>query len=422
MNKRMGLLALALAVAALATTARAQEPGGELRLKAGDRVVFYGDSITDQRLYTTFAETYLVTRFPGLDLTFVHSGWGGDRVTGGGGGPIDLRLARDVFAYKPTVLTIMLGMNDGSRAAFNDKTFKVFSTGYLHILASVKKTLPDCWVTVIEPSPYDDVTRPLDFEGGYNETLVKYGEWLRGIAGRDGLGVADLNAPVVAALKRAHEHDPKLAPKMIADRIHPGPAGHLLMAEALLKAWNAARPVSRVEIDAVSGKAVHAEATTVADVAVIGSTLSWTQDDEALPLPIDMKDAMIALAVKSSDVAEVLDDERLVVTGLAAASAKLTIDGEVVGTFTKEQLALGVNLGILPTPMWKQAAHVHQLTLKRAEVHQVRWRQIQVPLEKEAPASLAKALEGLDALDAEVAKQQREAARPKKRRYELESQ
>src|SRR5881409_1242586 len=98
-------------------------------LKNGDTVVFYGDSITDQRLYTTFAETYVVTRFPKLNVSFVHSGWGGDRVTGGGGGPIDLRLRRDVFAYKPTVMTIMLGMNDGSYRAFEEKIFDTYATG-----------------------------------------------------------------------------------------------------------------------------------------------------------------------------------------------------------------------------------------------------------------------------------------------------
>src|ERR1700680_2087081 len=83
-------------------------------LKDGDRVVFYGDSITDQRLYTTFTESYALTRFPQMKIDFVAAGGGGARGAGGGGGPIDGRLQRDVLPYKPTVLTIMLGMNDGS--------------------------------------------------------------------------------------------------------------------------------------------------------------------------------------------------------------------------------------------------------------------------------------------------------------------
>src|SRR6516162_6961650 len=102
-------IAVLIALCALSLTdAVAQEA---FYLKNGDRVVFYGDSITDQRLYTTFVESYVVTRFPKLNVTFIHSGWGGDRVTGGGGGKIDLRLNRDVISYKPTVVTVMLGMN-----------------------------------------------------------------------------------------------------------------------------------------------------------------------------------------------------------------------------------------------------------------------------------------------------------------------
>src|SRR5258708_23848269 len=103
-------------------------------LKDGDRVVFYGDSITDQRLYTTLTETYVVTRCPKLNVQFIHSGWGGDRVTGGGGGAIDVRLQRDVFAYQPTVMTIMLGMNDRSYPAFDQAIFHQYSKGYQHIV------------------------------------------------------------------------------------------------------------------------------------------------------------------------------------------------------------------------------------------------------------------------------------------------
>src|SRR5947208_4629731 len=149
---------------------------GDFALKDGDRVVFYGDSITDQRLYTTFTETYVLTRFPKLDVSFVHSGWGGDRVTGGGGGLIDVRLPRDVFAYKPTVMTIMLGMNDGSYRTFDEKIFGTYAKGYQHIIDSVKESLPGIRITVIQPSPFDDVTQPPRFEGGYNAVLVRYSQ------------------------------------------------------------------------------------------------------------------------------------------------------------------------------------------------------------------------------------------------------
>src|SRR5262249_36886356 len=120
-------LALCCALLLPAAVPAAEQSGGGYALKDGDRVVFYGDSITDQRLYTVFVESYTVTRFPVRDVTFVHSGWGGDRVTGGGGGPIDLRLERDVIAYKPTVVTVMLGMNDASYHPFDDKVFETYT-------------------------------------------------------------------------------------------------------------------------------------------------------------------------------------------------------------------------------------------------------------------------------------------------------
>src|SRR5947199_1736927 len=235
---------LSCLVLALSSTAAAQD----FSLKNGDTVVFYGDSITDQRLYTTFAETYVLTRFPALRVNFVHSGWGGDRVSGGGGGPIDVRLRRDVIAYRPTVMTIMLGMNDASYRAYDAQIFNTYAEGYRHILSAVKSALPGIRVTVIQPSPFDDVTRPPQFDGGYNAVLVRYGEFGKQVGEREGLAVADMNAPVVAALGKASAADADRAQKIVPDRVHPGPGGHLLMAEALLKAWHAPATVSAVEI------------------------------------------------------------------------------------------------------------------------------------------------------------------------------
>src|SRR6266699_973964 len=384
-------------------------------LKDGDRVVFYGDSITDQRLYTTFTETYVITRFPKLDVSFVHSGWGGDRVTGGGGGPIDLRLRRDVFAYKPTMLTIMLGMNDGSYRAFDEKIFDAYAKGYQNIIDSVKETLPGLRITVIQPSPFDDVTQAPRFEGGYNAVLVRYSQFVKELAEREKLSVADLNSPVVAALDRAKATDAELAKKIIPDRVHPGPGGHLLMAAELLKSWHAPALVSAVEIDASVKNVADAKKTRVSELKG-GDAISWTQLDEALPMPVDLTDPVVALAVKSSDFLQALNQQTLKLTGLSGANFDLKIDGDEIGPFTREQLAEGINLATLPTPMVKQAAEVHKLTLQHNNAHFQRWRQIQVPLAENKSANVQKAVKDLmDALDEEeagVVKQPRAAAQP----------
>ena len=147
-----------------------------------------------------------------MNVTFVHSGWGGDRVTGGGGGRIDHRLERDVFAYKPTVVTVMLGMNDASYRPFDQKIFDVYAKGYEHLVESLKSNLPGVRITLIQPSPFDDVTRKPNFEGGYNQVLMRYGEFVKELAEKEGAGVADLNTSVVAALKKAMEIDSQRRP------------------------------------------------------------------------------------------------------------------------------------------------------------------------------------------------------------------
>jgi hypothetical protein len=145
--------------------------------------------------------------------------------------------------------------------------------------------------------------------------------------------------------------------------------------------------------------------------------LVWTQTDEALPFPIDLKDPIVALAVKSSDVVDRLDQQVLKVGGLEAEKYLLKIDGVEIGAFSKEQLREGINLAVLATPMVKQAAKVHQLTLSHNDIHYARWRKYEVPFDKSP--HLREALDGLDALEADIVREQRAAARPTAHRYEL---
>jgi lysophospholipase L1-like esterase len=387
-------------------------------LKDGDRVVFYGDSITDQRLYTTFIETYVMTRFPQMKVAFINSGVSGDRVTGGQGGSIDVRLQRDVFAYKPTVMTIMLGMNDGGYRAFDQETFDVYAGGYRHIIEMVKQAVPGIRLTLIRPSPYDDVTRPVTFAGGYNKVLTRYGEFVEELGQREGLTVADLNTSVVAALEAANRVSAEAAQKIVPDRVHPGPGGHLLMAEALLKAWKAPAIVTAVEIDVAGQGTVRADNTRVTDLET-GDHLTWTQVDRDLPMPLDSENESVAVALRASDFVDALDQEPLKITGLTAARYTLKIDGGGLGSFTKQQLAAGVNLATIPTPMAKQAAGVHEFTLRHDVLHFARWRLVQMNLRNIQAVHTQAAADALDALEEEVIQQQRAAAQPKPHRYEL---
>ena len=398
-------------------------------LHDNDTLVFYGDSITEQRLYTTFVETFVLTRYPKLNIRFVNAGWGGENAPGGNGGSADTRLTRDVIPYKPTVMTVMLGMNDGGYVALNDERFNRYKAGMEHILQVTKQAFPNLRVTLIEPSPYDDITQPPQFPGGYNGVLVAYGQYVADLAKRNSMLLADMNTPVVDMLKKANALDPNGAKALIPGRIHPAAGGHLIMAEALLKAWNASPLVSAVEIDAASKQIKRADNTAVSKLNA-DTTIAWSQLDNSLPMIVALRDrslpinarrpaATMDLALKASDFMEALDQETLRVTSLPAAKYVLKINGDTVGSFTREQLAEGVNLAALTTPMSKQTLRVHILTLKRGEIHEFRWKQMQVPLMEDNLTRLPGALDTLDSLENEIAARQRAAAHPVPCAYEL---
>jgi lysophospholipase L1-like esterase len=409
---------LALALAALLAAAPVPAPPS-FHLRSGDRVVFYGDSITDQRLYTSFVETFVLTRFPHLDVRFVDSGWGGDRVTGGQGGRVDVRLQRDVIAHHPTVVTVMLGMNDGRYRPFEQPIYDRFIDGYERLIRTLRTELPQARLTVIQPSPYDDVTRP-PFEGGsYNQVLLRFGAFIRKVAERDHLTFADFNGDLVSVLQKMNAEDPKVALKVIPDRVHPTDAGHLVMTQSLLRAWGAPATVTAVELDGTRGRLVAATNTEVSELVRADGSVRWSQLDRALPMPIDLTDPVIQMATAASGFVARLNQQPLKVTGLGAGPYALRIDDQQVGVFRGADLAKGINLAVLPTPMLKQASDVHDLTLKHNDIHFTRWRLIQTRLERDGAVQTGGALDALDRLEQEIIDRQHLTARPRVRRYEV---
>jgi lysophospholipase L1-like esterase len=400
-----------------ATRAQKLANASDFAIVDGDRVVFYGDSITEQRLYTTDIETFVLTRFPDRKVSFFHSGVGGDRVSGGKDGPMDLRLRRDLFDHKPTVVTIMLGMNDGFYRAFDPDIFESYRTGYISIVDAIQNKFPQARLTLIKPSPFDDVTRPETLAGGYNKVLQRFGVFVGELAAEKRAGLADLNAPVVGVIENAKAKNSPLDTLLIPDRIHPGPAIHWIMAENILKSWGAKPEVTFVYIDAGTNSAAQVSNTEVSGLAENANQLRWTQMDKALPLPIGPLDTdpLMQLTLSSSDLISALDMETLRVTALPSGSYELRIDCREVGTFSAEQLAAGINLALLATPMLEQARRLGADTQIRTTIDTQLFDLTVKPEDQITPDTIKQ----LAAAEEKAIARQRADAQPVPHHYEL---
>ena len=380
----------------------------------GDRVVFYGDSITDYGAYPAMIETFVATRYPNLNVQFSNAGVGGERVGGGGLGLVDVRLSRDLFARRPTVVTAMLGMNDAEYRAFDPGTFSTFEKGYGYIADRLQREAPNARVWLFRPTPYDDVTKAASFPGGYNEVLLRYADAVTALAKSRGYGLVDLNAPLVSVLERAKVAKPEFAVNLIPDRIHPIPQMHVAIAERILQAWNADPLVSSTRVDWSTGRATTERATLSA-----WKGGSFRLKEAALPMPLDRKDAFAILVNDVSGFDDALNRETLAIDGMPEGRYTLKIDGERVGAFTNAEFVKGVNLATLDTPMVRQARRVADLTNRMAGLRGTRWRAIELPFAK-APAKERDAVvTSMKRLEAALADERRKAAQPVEHRFEI---
>src|SRR5580765_1061388 len=87
--------------------ADAASPAADFPLKEGDIWVMAGDSITAQHLHSNYFEAFCFARYPNMKFAFRNSGVGGHTI------PSTLaRFEYDIAAWKPSVVSVELGMND----------------------------------------------------------------------------------------------------------------------------------------------------------------------------------------------------------------------------------------------------------------------------------------------------------------------
>lgn len=389
----------------------------DFMLKNGDRVVFYGDSITAQRLYTRFTEDILVSRYPNLHIDFYNAGVSGDTVSGGYAGDMETRVKRDVVPWHPSLVTIMLGMNDGRYTADPDAHFAEYADGYRKLIATLRNSIPGVRLVLICPSPYDEVGHPPVIPG-YNNVMLRYGQFVTSLGKEEGIPVIDLNTPMRDAVKQGMAIDPPLAGALLPDRIHPSPAGHWVMAAALAEGLKIDPIVSSVSLRLPDGTVETSHGSTVTQVHVDANKITWTQQDVAVPLPLELNDPFIQFLFRVSDLAKI-DREILRVTGLGAERYTLFIDNDKVGTFTRDELGAGVNLARVQTPIEQQAKAVDWTAEDRTRVSGARF---DLLTEEPPVAGRDEGAAALDALDKRLMTKEYENGRPKARDFRLQAE
>ena len=263
--------------------------GQQFALHDGDTVVFYGDSITAQRLYTKDVEEFVLTRYPKLHVTFLNAGVPGDTVNGGYAGTFAERIQRDVKPYHPTMITVMLGMNDGGWGYGPPNVDAKFQTGYRALLDTLRNAAPGAAFTLISPTTYDEVTHGTEFPGysrvidNFATDISRMGSQLSAYGDKAVL-VANFNRPLTDALLRAKAEYPQLAPLIIPDRIHHSETGHWIMAVALLSAWQVDPIVSSLTLNAADTGSLYVLINTpgVTFTAASGATY---QPTSTTPVP-----------------------------------------------------------------------------------------------------------------------------------------
>jgi len=362
-------------------------------LPQGTRLVFLGDSITEQRAYTRYVMDYLALRYPDVRMTFRNAGWSGDTAAGG----LE-RLQRDVLSLKPTAVTICFGMNDGRYTTFDQARYD----RYMESMTGLVQTLKTNGVRVVLLTP-GVVDEDIDNKG-YNQTLTRYAQGVKELAAREQVAVSDINAIMGDVQSRAKRDDPKFT--MIPDSVHPAPAGHALMAYGLLKVLGADVPAASVAIDAGT-RGVAADRALVKNLRVTPQSVTFTRIDRAFPTYFDPEAAAV---FPYAPIQQDLNQYPLRVTGLQSGDWKLTVDNVEVGVFSAEDLAAGVDLGARPGPWQKLGEQVNDTAATQEWIYRTRWKQLGVLLgvpEEAQPEKLA--LERK--LDQCVAEQESERAR-----------
>ena len=315
---------------------------GPLLLQPGDTLAIIGDSITEQKMYSRLIETYLTVCVPELKITARQFGWSGETAEG-----FLKRMTNDCLRFQPTVATLCYGMNDHHYRPFDEENAKWYEEKYSAVVANLEAS--GARVVVGSAGCVGKVpgwTHSSPFtRDELNVNLCAFRDIDIAIAEKYHARFADvfwtmLNASYLGETRYATTNGSYMVSGK--DGVHPGWAGHLVMAYAFLRALGLDGDIGTLSVDlgakTATATAGH-EVKSFQDntLTVVSSKYPFCVSGET------NVDTSLRSGTTLVPFFQDLNRFRLVVKNATAANYQV-IWGPATNTYTAAQLAEGVNL------------------------------------------------------------------------------
>lgn len=327
---------------------RKAPPPGTMMLRHGDRLAIVGDSITQQKMYSAIIETYLHTAYPSLDISVRQYGWSGEKTDG-----FLRRMDQDCLRFSPTIATISYGMNDGRYRPFDVNNGNWYRHHYTGIVRKFKAA--GTRVVVGSPGCAGKIASWVKSRSGtldeYNLNLCALRDIAIGVAESEGVQFADVFWPMfqsqhfAAAKYGTSDHPYEVAG---SDGVHPGWAGHVLMAYVYLRSLGIDGHIGTINVSLSATTATTTDGHTINSVTDDDNTTVVMLTSDRIPFcstgPLDRDDS-IRSGMTLVPFARDLNRFMLVVPDAGNTNQQYSVTwGDETRVYSAEQLVAGINL------------------------------------------------------------------------------
>jgi lysophospholipase L1-like esterase len=301
------------------------------------RVAVIGDSITEQKIYSKYIETYLLACTGRSDIKVFQFGWSGERAGG-----FAARLENDLAIFNPNVATTCYGMNDASYRPYAPEIGAEYEKNMRLVIDGLKKVGVKA-MAIGSPGGVDPdyFKKPTVTGQDYNDNLAHLRDIAKKLAEENKQPFANVHDTMISALTKSKAALGKEYGPFGGDGFHPAPAGQLLMAQAFLKALGLDGEIGTITVD-VKGTSTASSGHVVTG----GQNGNVTLESTKWPFVFDA-DTTSAGSNRSilpfTSFNQDLNRFTLKVVNLGSAKAKVTW-GSQSKEFSREQLETGINL------------------------------------------------------------------------------